>query len=99
MGYYSRHSIFLLKPDIQKLKLIQDLLEEKDIPFLILNDIRHRKQPFCILLGILQEKFVEVFFAAVKRLEVMLLCQTYKIFISPLLPTELERKSKQRLDE
>jgi hypothetical protein len=35
MGYYSRHSIFLLKPDMQKLKLIQDLLEEKDISFLI----------------------------------------------------------------
>jgi len=35
MGYYSRHFIFLLKPDIQKMKLIQDLLEEKDIYFLI----------------------------------------------------------------
>lgn len=35
MGYYSRHSIFLLKADIQKLKLIQDLLAEKDISFLI----------------------------------------------------------------
>ena len=35
MGYYSRHSIFLQKPDMQKLKLIQSLLEEKDISFLI----------------------------------------------------------------
>ena len=35
MGYYSRHSIFLLQPDMQKLKLIQNLLEEKDISFLI----------------------------------------------------------------
>ena len=33
MGYYSRHSIFLLKPDMQKLKLIQSLLAEKDISF------------------------------------------------------------------
>lgn len=29
MGYYSKHSIFLLKPDMQKLKLIQDLLEKR----------------------------------------------------------------------
>ena len=35
MGYYSKHSIFLLKPDMQKLKFIQDLLAEKDITFLI----------------------------------------------------------------
>ena len=35
MGYYSRHSIFLLKPDMQKLKFIQSLLEEKDVSFLI----------------------------------------------------------------
>ena len=35
MGYYSRHSIFLLKPDMQKLKLIQSLLEEKDVSLLL----------------------------------------------------------------
>lgn len=27
MGYYFRHSIFLLKPDMQKLKFIQDGFE------------------------------------------------------------------------
>ena len=33
MGYYSRHSIFLLDNDRQKLELIQKLLEEEDSAF------------------------------------------------------------------
>ena len=35
MGYYSRHAIFLMDNDIQKLKTIQKLLEDKDIYFVI----------------------------------------------------------------
>ncbi len=35
MGYYSRHAIFLMDNDIQKLKTIQNLLEDKDIYFVI----------------------------------------------------------------
>ena len=33
MGYYSRHSIFLLDNDRQKLELIQKLLGEEDVAF------------------------------------------------------------------
>ena len=41
---------------------------------IILYDIRHCKQPFSVLLGILQKEIVEVILSAIKRFESVFLC-------------------------